>query len=118
MIDIYHSRRTKYESVPYYTDAPNRELSKWVLTAKPSGYIYCQPVDVRNIQRNQVNNAMMFDQNTVVLLTSDDCDNLSAGNVLLYRGHPWIVDDLRQELHLKESEFGHNHYETYIYIRR
>ena len=28
-----------------------------------------------------------------------------------------FVDNLSKQLHLKESEFGHNHYDTYIYIR-
>lgn len=118
MIDIYHSRRTKYEKVAYFVDTPDRDLNKWVLTARPEGFIYCQPVDARQINQNQVNNAMMFDKDTLVLLTSDECDKLTRGNVLLYRGHPFIVDNVRKELHLKESEFGHNHYETYIYIRR
>ena len=118
MIDIYHSRRTKYESVPYYIDAPSRDLDKWVLANKPKGYIYCQPVDNRQLMANQVNNAMMFDKDTLVLLTSDECDELSRGSVLLYHGHPFIVDNLRKELHLKESQFGHDHYDTYIYIRR
>lgn len=118
MIDIYHSRRTKYESIPYYNDAPNRDLEKWVLVNKPSGYIYCQPVDSRSIEQNQVNNAMMFDKDTIVLFTSDHCDDLSRGTVLLYRGHPWMVDNVRKELHLKQSEFGENCYDTYIYVRR
>jgi len=118
MIDIYHSRRTKYENIPYYVDAPDRDLDKWVLTNRPTGYIYCQPIDNRQINPNQINNVMMFDKDTLVLVTSDDCDKLSKGSVLLYRGHPFIVDNLRKELHLKESEFGENHYDTYIYIRR
>ncbi len=117
-VDIYHSRRTKYESVPYYTEKPDRQLNEWVLKARPAGYIYCQPVDSRQLQMNQVNNAMKFDKDSIVLLTSDECDDLKVGNILLYRGHPWIVDNTTRELHLKESEFGHNHYETYIYLRR
>lgn len=118
MIDIYHSRRTKYESVLYYTENPDRDLNVWVLTAKPAGYIYCQPVDNRQLENNQVNNAMMFDKDSIVLLTSDECDDLKVKNIVLYRGHPWHVDNIRKELHLKESEFGENHYETYIYLRR
>lgn len=118
MIDIYHSRRTKYEKIPYFTDAPDRALNEWVLKARVSGYIYCQPVDMRHLQPNQINNAMLFDKDTIVLLTSDECDDLSRGHIILYRGHPWIVDNINKELHLKESEFGHNHYETYIYLRR
>ena len=118
MIDIYHSRRTKYEKVPYYLQAPDRDLEKWVLLNRPSGYIYCQPVDSRSLQANPINNAMMLDKDSVVLLTSDECDGLNRGSVLLYRGHPFIVDNVRKELHLKESEFGHDHYETYIYVRR
>lgn len=117
-IDIYHSRRTKYELCAYYTENPDRNLNEWVLTQHPSGYIYCQPVDMRQLQQNQVNNAMMFDKDTYVLLTSDDCDDLKKGNVVLFRGHPWHVDNLTKELHLKESEFGEDHYDTYIYIRR
>ena len=123
MLDIYHSRRTKYESVPYYTAkpvgvSPNRSLSEWVLTAIPAGYIHCQPVNMRQLQQNQVNNAMMFDKDSFVLVTSDECDDLSRGHIVLFRGHPWIVDQLTKELHLKESEFGEDHYDTYIYIRR
>lgn len=117
-LDIYHSRRTKYETVPYYTEKPDRQLNEWVLKACPAGYIHCQPVDSRQLQQNQVNNAMKFDKDSIVLLTSDECDDLKVGNILLYRGHPWIVDNTTRELHLKESEFGHNHYETYIYLRR
>ena len=117
MIDIYHSRRTKYEKCPYYTDEPDRRINEWVLITRPAGYIYCQPVDTRQLQPNQVNNAMMFDKDSIVLWTSDECDDLSRGNIILYRGHPWIVDNLRKELHLKQSEFGHLHYDTYIYLR-
>jgi len=59
----------------------------------------------------------MFDKDSMVLWTSDHTD-ISRGSVILYRGHPWIVDNTNRELHLKESEFGHEHYDTYIYIRR
>ena len=118
MINIYHSRRTKYEKIAYFNEKPDRNLNEWVLVTKPSGYIYCQPVDNRQIQANQVNNAMMFDKDSVVLWTSDCCDGIQRGAVLLYRGHPWIVDNLMKQLHLKQSEFGENCYDTYIYIRR
>lgn len=118
MIDIYHSRRTKYEECPYYVDKPDRPLEQWVLFKKPTGYIYCQPVDLRHLQQNQVNNVMMFDKDTIALLTSDECDELGRGSVILYRGHPWIVDNINKEIHLKESQFGEDHYDTYIYLRR
>lgn len=118
MINIYHSRRTKYEKCSYYNESPDRNLNEWVLTAKPSGYIYCQPVDARQLENNQINNAMMFDKNSMVLWTSDCCDSIKVKSIILYRGHPWIVDSLRKELHLKQSEFGENCYDTYIYIRR
>ena len=117
-IDIYHSRRTNYKRCPFYNDAPNRDLDKWVLTTKPSGVVYCQPVDRRNLSQNQVNNVMMFDKDTVVLKTADDTDDMKKGTVILYDGQWWIVDSISQELHLKESEFGHNHYDSYIYVRR
>lgn len=117
-LDIYHSRRTKFEECPYYTENPDRDLNKWVLTARPSGYIWCQPVDMRQLTANPINNAMMFDKDSIVLLTSDECDDLKKGNVLLYRGHPWHVDNLTKELHLKESQYGEDHYDTYIYLRR
>lgn len=119
MIDIYHSRRTKYKKCPYYVEAPNRDLDKWVLENKPSGFIYCQPVDMKTQDKNPLNNAMMFDKNSVVLMTSDHCDDLKPKSVILYDGHTWTVDNLRQELHLKQSEFSkENHYDTYIYLRR
>lgn len=118
-VDIYHSRRTKYERCPFYIEAPNRDLDKWVLSNKPDGIIYCQPVDMRTLGKNPINNVMMFDKDSVVLLTSDHCDNLKPKSVILYRGHTWTVDNISQEIHLKQSEFSSDiHYDTYIYIRR
>lgn len=118
MIDIYHSRRTKYERCCYYTEEPDRNLEQWVLTAKVSGIFYAQPVNNRINQENQISNVVILDKNIITLLTSDEVDELKRGCVVLYRGHPWIVDNLTKELHLKESEFGQNHYETYINMRR
>lgn len=117
-IDIYHSRRTKYERCPYYTDAPNRDLAEWVLKTKPAGFFYAQPVYNITTQGNPVNNVMMFDKSIKTLKTSDDVPDLKRGCVILHQGQPWVVDNTTQELHLKESEFGHDSYETYISIRR
>ena len=117
-VDIYHSRRTKYEKCAYYTDKPDRDLAEWVLKHKPAGYIYSQPVNNRLQEGNQVNNVMLFDKDSMCLWTSDECDDLTKGCIILYRGHPWIVDNITKELHLKQSEFGENHYDSYIYIRR
>lgn len=118
MIDIYHSRRTKFERCPYFVEQPDRDLNEWVLKEKPSGIIYCQPVQNRNMSNNPINNVMLFSKNTMCLLTNDECDDLKTNSIILYRGHPWIVTDLSKELHLKQSEFGHDHYDIYIYIRR
>lgn len=117
-IDIYHTRRTHYERCPFYNDTPERGLEEWVLKTRPTGIVYCQPVDRRNLSQNQVNNIAMFDKDAVVLKTSDDSHGIKKGTVILYSGHPWIVDSVSQEIHLKESEFGHNHYDSYIYLRR
>ena len=52
------------------------------------------------------------------LWTSDHCEDLTKGCIILHRGHPWIVDNITKELHLRQSEFGEDHYDSYIYIRR
>lgn len=118
MIDIYHSRRTKYEKCPYYISADTRDLAEWVLKNKPAGFIYCQPVNNRMLEGNQVNNVMLLDKDTMTLWTSDHCEDMKKGSVIVYRGHPWIVVNIVKELHLRQSEFGEDHYDSYISIRR
>ena len=119
MIDLFHTRRTKFEKVLYFNEAPNRDLEVWVLNNKPTGVIYCQPVQNRNTQNNPVNNVVMYDKDSAVLLTSDHCEDIDVKSIILFRGHVWMVSEVSKELHLKESQFSNKeHFDTYIYIRR
>lgn len=120
-VDIYHSRRTKFIKCPYWIRDESQSvgnLAQWVLTNKISGYFYAQPVNNFTQQGNNINGVAMFDKTLTTLWTSDDVEDIKRGCVVQYNGHAWMVDSVVSELHIKETEFGHNHYDTYISLRK
>ena len=121
-IDIYHSRRTNYAECVYWVRDERTsvgDLNQWILKNKSNGVFYAREVSPQYNQQNQQANAFMFDRNVITLQTDDDVDELTRGCVVLYQGHPWMVDTVQRLLHRKESEFDvEQHYKTIISMRR
>ena len=121
-IDIYHSRRTNYAECRYWIREENiriSDLNQWIMQNKPQGLFYAKEVNGMFNQANPQANAIMFDKNTITLQTDDDVEDIERGCVILYQGHPWIVDNVQKILHRKESEFDiEEHYRYLINIRR
>lgn len=121
-IDIYHSRRTKYEKCWYWVreeKAVIGNLDKWILQNKSNGSFYAKEVNPMYNQENQLANVMLVDKNVIALETDDDIDEVSRGCVILYDGHPWIVDTVQKILHRRESAMSNvKHYKYILSIRR
>lgn len=118
MIDIYHSRRTHFRKCSYWLPVQTNEIDKWILENKPEGSFYASEVNMKTNQGNQINNVIMYDRNMVTLVTNDEVDNISRGCIVLYLNHSWLVENVQRETHIQESEFGGEHYTTYISISR
>ena len=121
-IDIYHSRRTKYEKCWYWirnAKASTGELDKWILENKSKGSFYAREANPLYNQSNPQANVIMVDRNVIAIETDDDIDDISRGCVVLYDGHAWIVDTVQKILHRKESEMSiHKHYKFILSMRR
>lgn len=121
-IDIFHSRRNKYEECFYWIRDERvsvGDLNQWILKNKSNGMFYAREVNSLYNQANPQANVIMFDKDVIALETEDDVDEISRGCVVLYNGKPWIVDAVQKELHRKESEFDiEKHYKYIINIRR
>lgn len=122
MIDIYHSRRGHFNKCAYYLreeDNAISDLNEYVLKTTPTGYFYARESNSLAQSKNQVNNAIMIDRSVINIQTNDDVNGLIAGSIVVYNGKVWLVDNLQQEIHLKETEFSqHKHCTTYIALRR
>lgn len=121
-VDIYHSRRTNYALCKYWVrneKVSDAQLNEYVLKTKPQGEFYAREVNPNYNQENPQANAMMFQKNVIALETDDDINDIKVGNVVMYNGKLWHVDNVQSKLHRRESEFDiEEHYKTVISIRR
>lgn len=118
-IDIYHSRRTNFVKCYYYKrDEKVNDLSKYVLTKKPEGIFYARLYSPNSRQNQDVVNTFRFSENSLTIVTEDDVNDLVENNVVLYNGKAYVVINVQRELHLKESQYGGEHYTTYISLRK
>lgn len=121
MIDIYHSRRTKYRECKYFVRDENSaygDLDKYILTEKPSGIFYAKEVSPQNNQKDQVANVILYDKSIITLETTDLVDDLTSGCIILYLKHGWIVEQVQRSVITKETQFNQMRYRTIISIRR
>lgn len=121
MIDIYHSRRGHFRYCQYWNRDESKEINdytKWILSTFPNGSFYAKEVTSKTNQGNQINNIVMFDKNTITLVTNDKVSDIKRGSVVSYLNHAWLVENVQFETHLKESEFSTEEYTTYITIAR
>ena len=94
-------------------------MSQWILQNKVSGTFYAREVSPSYNQEQPLANVAMFDKNVITIETDDDINNISRGCIVLYQGHPWMVETVQQKLHRKESQFDiEEHYKTIISMRR
>lgn len=118
-IDIYHSRRTNFKKCYFYVrDEKVNDLSKYVLEKKPTGHFYAKLYSPNTRQNQDVVNTFRFSENQLTLVTEDDVDSLKENNIVLYDGKAYVVAQVQRQEHLKEGQFGHNHYTTYISLRK
>lgn len=121
-VDIFHSRRTNYAECVYWIRDERQsvgDLNQWIMKNKSNGVFYAREISPKYNQANPQVNVFMLDKNMITIETDDDVDDISRGCVVLYNGHPWIVDTVQRELHRKESEFDiEQHYKTILSLRR
>lgn len=119
MIDIYHSRRTRYRKCSYWLRDDDKPVEYLIHNAAPSGIFYAIEDNAIAYQNNVVNGNALFDRNSVVLKTDDDVDNIKQNCVIKYNKEIWFVNDVQKHLHIKETAIGNQqHATTYLTIRR
>lgn len=118
-IDIYHTRRTNFKKCYYYVrDKSIADLSKYVLEKKPAGFFYAKPFTPNSRQNQDLANVFRMSEHQFTIMTEDDVDSLEENNIVLYDGKPYVAIHVQRKEHIKEGQFGHGHYTTYIALRR
>jgi len=108
-VDLFHSRRTMFAECKYWIRDERTSIgnaSEWILKNTPSGTFWAREISPQYNQQNQVHNVFMLDKNMITLESDDDLSEISRGCVVLYNGHPWMVDSVQRQIHRKESEFN------------
>lgn len=119
MIDMYHSRRTNFVKCHYYRrDEKINDLDRYVLEAKPTGCFYAKPFSPKNRHNQDIANTFRFSEHTLTIMTEDDIDDLEENNIVEYRNKTYVVVDIQRENHVRESQYGGEHYTTYIGLRK
>lgn len=118
-VDIYHSRRANFSKCVYYKrNEKINDLSKYVLLEKPEGHFYTRLYSPNTRQNQDINNTFRFSENSFTLITEDHVEDLEENNVVIYRNKAYVVMSVQRKLHIKESQFGGEHYTTYISLRK
>ena len=121
-VDIYHSRRTNFQECIYWTRDERTNVgnaSQWIMQHSPSGSFYCREISPKYGQFNEIGNGFVFSKNGITLETDDDVHDIKEGDIVMYNGHAWFVDNTQFEVHKKETEFDiEMHYKSIITLRR
>lgn len=121
MIDIYHSRRGKFQRCVYWLrdTSKNIDRNKFVLENEPTGTFYAKIVNNIINEAKQVQNAMLFDRDTVTIETNDDILDIKKGSLVKFLDEIWFVENASFMPHNKESEFSNKlHTTTYLNLRK
>jgi len=122
MINIYHSRRGKFKECKYWLRDERDsvgDLTQYVLKNQPTGIFYAQETTALTNGKGQVNNLINYDESLVNIASNDEISDIKAGCIVEYLHHAWLVVNVQQEIHLKESEFcDTGSRTTYLSLRR
>ena len=120
-IDIYASRRTRYEVCRSFrrdesSSIPPREL---VMKSSPDRVFYASEESPKTNMGNSVQDMMVFDSSSITISTGDDVGELDARWVVEYGGEVWIVENVQRKRVWKRSEFAAApQFVTYIQMRK
>lgn len=119
MIDIYHSRRGKFRKCSYWLRKDNEPVEQLVYNVAPTGIFYAVEASVISKVSNNTYGRVLFDKQTVTLMTDDDIEDITQNSIVLYKEQIWLVVDVQIELHMKETEFSKERHATrYLTLRR
>ena len=118
-IDLYQSRRAKFNRCVFYNCDPNIDL-ELLYKKQPAGIFYAVEVSPKRQDGNNIGNGFRIDRNNITVETDDDVDNLANDNVVIFKGQKWIVVDIQFNIAIKRSEFSRtrDHGSTVISLRR
>lgn len=121
-IDIYHSRRINFKKCRYWLRDERDSIAsanKYIYNKAPDGIFYAHQLVASSLTNNQISNIMMFNKNTLVLETDDHISNIIPNTIVEYEGELWIVENIQDTPHLKESQFSKStHYKYILSLRR
>lgn len=118
-IDIYHSRRAKFNRCEFYTRNEDEDIEKLVMKKYPDGIFYAVEITPLRNDKNEIGGVLRFDNNQITLKTGDDVNKLKADDIVRYRNNIWRVVDKQFDFDIKENEFSSDsHGETVILLRR
>lgn len=108
-VDLFHSRKDNYEECLYWVRderKPIGDASKFIYNKTPSGVFFARQSDTKINQPNVVNGVWMFGSNTMTIKTEDDVIDLKRGCIVKAYNEIWLVTNVQQKIHLKESMFN------------
>ena len=107
-IDIYGSRRTRYEMCRSFRrdeddSTPPRDL---VSKADPDRVFYAREESPKADINNPIQDMIVFDDSVVTISTEDNVGELSPRWLVEYDGELWIVKNVQRRRIGKRSEFS------------
>lgn len=119
MIDIYHSRRGKFRKCFYWLRNNKEPVEALIHDISPTGIFYAVEASVISKVSNNIYGRILFDKQTVTLMTDDDIEDITQNCVIKYNDQIWLVIDVQIELHMKETQFSKKQHATrFLTLRR
>ena len=119
-IDIYASRRCNYEYCRFWVRDGDSSVpdSTLVHSKKPDGCFYATEENPESLQDSILSDSFMFDENFVVISSTDSVEGISAEDLVEYDGRVWIVQGVQKYKIKKRSEFSSGgQYKYYIRMK-
>jgi len=104
-INVYTSRRTNYDIVYYWKRNENiKDLAKYVYEVKADGLFYAREITAELKDAQQVNNAFMFDNQSITIVT-EDMINVEVNDIVKYDNEIWRVVNIQKNHIHKTHKF-------------
>ena len=120
-VDLFHSRRTNFSECTFWLRDERDSIAnanKWVAKTEPAGTFYAKEITPKYSQNNPIAGAMLFDRHGVTLETDDDIEDITVNSIVKYHNQLYIVENIQQELHARESQYSNDYHYRYILTLR
>ena len=118
-VNIYTSRRDFFDQVLYWRRNEGiRDLAIYVYETKPDGIFYAKEITPESEESQQVNNAFLFDNQTITIYTEDSI-NINKNDIVKYDNEIWrVVNVQKNHIHKTHQFMKHGFDRTYLQLTR